>query len=85
MKIRFAWIVDPTTKKPSVSLTNFVVSVVFLLTAASLNLADVVKDTSIAVEYLGISAALYFGRKFNFKGQSYEAEQPEAPPTQPTP
>jgi hypothetical protein len=48
--------------------------------AASLNLAGVVKDTSIAVEYFGMSAALYFGRKFSFKGQAFESDKPEDTP-----
>ncbi len=84
MKLNFPWIVDPDTKKQSVSVTNFVLSIFFLLVAASLNLAGVVKDTSIAVEYFGMSAALYFGRRFNFKGQAFEADKSEDPP-KPTP
>lgn len=77
MKIKLAWVEDPITKKVSVSLTNFVLSLVFLLVAGVLNLMGKTKDTSIATEYFGISSALYFGRRINLKGNKYDAEKTE--------
>lgn len=74
MRINIPIVVDPLTNKPSVSLTNLVISILFLLVSASLDLAGKVKDTSIAVEYFGISSALYFGRRLNINGRDFSSE-----------
>jgi hypothetical protein len=75
--IKLAYIQDPITKQPSVSLTNLVISLVFLLVAGGLDLAGKVKGTSIALEYFGVSAALYFSRRINVNGKSFTAEREE--------
>jgi hypothetical protein len=75
--IKLAYIQDPISKQPSVSLTNLVLSTVFLLVAAGLDLAGKVKGTSIALEYFGVSAALYFSRRINVNGKSFTAESEE--------
>lgn len=77
MKINLPFILDPITKKPSVSLTNLAISIFFLLVSASLDLAGKVKDTSIATEYFGISSALYFSRRISINGRNYSSESEE--------
>lgn len=72
--IKLAYIQDPISKQPSVSLTNLTLSTIFLLVAAGLDLAGKVKGTSIALEYFGVSAALYFSRRINVNGKSFTAE-----------
>lgn len=68
MNLNLAWVVDPKEKEPSVSLTNFVLSTVFLLTMGTLQVTGVVESTGVAVEYFAISSALYFGRRIQFNG-----------------
>jgi hypothetical protein len=75
MKVKLPFVQDPVTKQPSVSLTNLVLSTLFLLVAASLDLAGKVKGTSIALEYFGVSSALYFSRRINLNGRSFAAER----------
>jgi hypothetical protein len=75
--IKLAYIQDPITKQPSVSLTNLTISTLLLLVAAGLDLAGKVKSTSIALEYFGVSAALYFSRRINVNGKSFTAESEE--------
>lgn len=77
MRINLPFILDPLTKQPSVSLTNLAISILFLLVSASLDLAGKVKDTSIAVEYFGISSALYFSRRMTINGRTYSSEREE--------
>lgn len=72
--IKLAYIQDPISKLPSVSLTNLVISLIFLLVAGGLDLAGKVKGTSIALEYFGVSAALYFSRRININGKGFTAE-----------
>jgi len=74
MQLKLPFIQDPITKKPSVSLTNLAISTLFLLVAASLDLAGKVKDTSIALEYFGVSSALYFSRRINLNGREFSSE-----------
>lgn len=77
MKLNLPFIQDPITKLPSVSLTNLIISILFLLTAAGLDLAGKVKGTSIALEYFGVSAALYFSRRISVNGREMSAEREE--------
>lgn len=77
MKLKLPFIQDPITKLPSVSLTNLIISILFLLVAAGLDLAGKVKGTSIALEYFGVSAALYFSRRINVNGREMSAEREE--------
>lgn len=66
MNISLAWILDPSTNKPSVSLTNLVISIAFLLTMSVLQALGKVQEVGSAMEYFGISSALYFSRRVNF-------------------
>lgn len=59
------WFLDPNTDKPSVSLTNFVISAVTLLVAIGLHISGKSATTSAALEYFLGSAGLYFGRRFS--------------------
>lgn len=77
MKLKLPFVQDPISKVPSVSLTNLVLSIVFLLIAAGLDLSGKVKGTSIALEYFGVSSALYFSRRINLNGRSFAAESEE--------
>jgi hypothetical protein len=74
MQLKLPFVQDPITKKASVSLTNLVISTLFLLVAASLDLLGKVKDTSIALEYFGVSSALYFSRRINVNGREFSSE-----------
>lgn len=74
MNVRLAFVEDPVTNKPSVSLTNLVLSILFLLVAGGLDLAGITKGTSIALEYFGVSSALYFSRRINLNGRNFAAE-----------
>lgn len=74
MQLKLPFIQDPITKKPSVSLTNLVISILFLLVAGALDLAGKVKGTSVALEYFGVSSALYFSRRINLNGRSFSSE-----------
>jgi hypothetical protein len=74
MQLKLPFIQDPITKKPSVSLTNLAISILFLLVAASLDLAGKVKNTSVALEYFGVSSALYFSRRINLNGREFSSE-----------
>jgi len=69
-RLNLPWVVDPKSREASVSLTNFVLSVLFLLIAGGLYLGGLTKDTSLAVEYFGLSASLYWGRKFTTNKKS---------------
>jgi hypothetical protein len=69
------WIIDPKTKEKSVSLTFVVITSVLCCIAAGLEMAGVVKSTSILMELYMSSCGLYFGRKFTgTKGQVIEKE-----------
>lgn len=74
MRINLPFFVDPITKRPSVSLTNLFISILFLLVAATLDLMGKVKGTSIAIEYFGISSALYFSRRIKINGREFSSE-----------
>jgi hypothetical protein len=74
MKVTIPFVLDPITKKASVSLTKLVISILFLLVSAALDLAGKVRDTSIALEYFGVSSALYFSRRININGRSFSSE-----------
>lgn len=74
MRVKIPFVLDPLTNKPSVSLTNLVISILFLIVAAALDLAGKVRDTSVALEYFGVSSALYFSRRININGRSFSSE-----------
>lgn len=64
MQFKGIWVLDPITDKPSVSLTNLVVSILALVIAIGLHIAGKSETTSVALEYFLGSASLYFGRRF---------------------
>lgn len=74
MKINLPWVVDPVKKQPSVSLTNFVISMLSVIVVGWLKVTGKVNDTSIFLEYFGISCALYFGRNLSISGRQYQVE-----------
>lgn len=57
---------DPKDNTPSVSLTILWISVVYLLTLGVLQVLGKVTETGIAMEFFGMSSALYFGRRVQF-------------------
>ncbi len=75
-EINLFWLVDPKTKKVSVSLTMLVISFAALLIGCGLEMAEVTKSTSVLVEIFYANVALYFGRRFSFKGQAFSSEPP---------
>lgn len=88
MQIQLAWIVDPVSKKSSVSLTNLVLSTLVLVVSIGLHLYKGTIDTSSSIAYFGLSASLYFGRRlsignqvFNSQTDKQEKESDEAPTT----
>lgn len=66
------WIKDPSTKKKSVSLTFAVIAFVGVLVAAGLQMANKIQNTSVMTEVFYATTALYFGRRFSFKGNNVE-------------
>lgn len=66
---------DPVTGQPSVSLTLMIVSFLFLLVASGLEMAGVVKSTSMAFEMFGSTAALYFSRRLKLGKKSFSSEE----------
>lgn len=64
---------DPKDGKPSVSLTVLWLSIAYLLTLGVLQAMGKVNDTGVAMEFFGISSALYFGRRVSFGGKDYSA------------
>lgn len=64
---------DPKNGQKSVSLTILWVSVIYLMAAGVLQALGKIPDTTMAMEFFGISSGLYFGRRVNFKsGDSVE-------------
>lgn len=61
------FLTDPKSKAPSVSLTLLVVSFVALLVASTFHISGVTQNTSSLTELFGITASLYFGRRFQDK------------------
>ncbi len=71
-----AWIKDPDTQKPSVSLTMVCIAAVFCLVSAGLEMFKIVETTSIAFEMFGATCGLYWGRRWtSAKGQSIESKE----------
>jgi hypothetical protein len=57
------WIVDPKTKKPSVSLTMLVVAMLLMVSFIILESFAVLKSTMLLDEFFLVSVGLYFGRR----------------------
>lgn len=73
-KLNLFWVVDPKTGEVSVSLTMLVVTFIGVLVACGLEMAGVIENTSVMTEIFYASVALYFGRRFSFKGQEYSSD-----------
>lgn len=72
------WISDPVAKVPSVTLTFAVVFGVALLIAAGLEVAGLVKSTSILLEAFVGTLATYLGRRISWGSKSYSAESTQS-------
>ncbi len=57
------WVVDPETKKPSVSLTLLVVSVILFVGLGVLDILGKIKGIGVFSELFFTATALYFGRR----------------------
>lgn len=68
---------DPNTGKASVSLTILWISVVLLVVVGVLQCLKQVESTTLALEFFGISASLYFGRRVNFNGKNTQIDDGE--------
>jgi hypothetical protein len=68
MDFKGIWLIDPTTKQPSVSLTLLVISFTSLLIASGLHLKHLTDNTSSLLQAFVTCAGLYFGRRFNKNG-----------------
>lgn len=72
------FIKDPKTNEKSVSLSILVYSIVILSILGILEACEVVKSTGPFLELTYSSIALYFGRRFQFKNQSFSDESGSA-------
>jgi thiamine biosynthesis lipoprotein ApbE len=59
------WIIDPSTGKPSVSLTLLVVTATVCVIAEALEMSNIIHSTSMSYEMFATTCGLYFGRKFS--------------------
>lgn len=73
------WVQDPITKLPSVSLTNLLISIVFVILSILSNYFVCLKglNSDLAFNYFMTSAALYFGRKISIGGKNANSEKSE--------
>lgn len=69
------WIADPKTGERSVTLTLLAVSFLALVVASALQVAGVVNNISSLMELFLTTSASYLGRRINFNGKSFSAEQ----------
>ena len=60
------WVIDPTTKQASVSLTLMAVAVVLFIGLGLLDVLGKIKGIGVFSEFLYTTVALYFGRRLNF-------------------
>jgi predicted permease len=60
------WLLDPKDKKPSVSLTLLVISVLALIIVGSLEIMNKINTTSIFEQFFYTQVALYFGRRSGY-------------------
>lgn len=59
------WVVDPKTKKGSVSLTMLVIAVVLMVVFILIEAFTGMSSTQLLDEFFLTSVGLYFGRKFS--------------------
>lgn len=77
--IVLAWVQDPVTKLPSVSLSNLILSILFVIVGILSNYFVFLKgvNASLCFDYFMISAGLYFGRKISFGSKSVTNDKVE--------
>lgn len=75
MDVSKLWVTDPSTRRKSVSLTILVLTLTLVIAACCAEMLGWIKTTSASVELFMSAAALYFGRKFTYKGQDYGSDQ----------
>ena len=70
--IVLAWVQDPVTKLPSVSLSNLILSILLVLIGIFSNYFVFLKgvNADLCFNYFMVSAGLYFGRKISFGSKS---------------
>lgn len=68
---------DPDTNKKSVSLTLLLTSFLILCILGVLEAVGKVKSTSVFLELTLITTSLYFGRRFQWRGQVIESSDPK--------
>jgi hypothetical protein len=66
---------DPKTKEESVSLTLLIISVIALIVAGVCQVSGVVETTGPFLEFFGINAGLYFGRRLSIGSKSLGPEK----------
>lgn len=66
------WLIDPKNKMQSVTLTLFVISFVVVIGMCIAEALGKVKTISASLEVLYAMAALYLGRKIDFKTKNME-------------
>jgi enamine deaminase RidA (YjgF/YER057c/UK114 family) len=80
MNFNLPWVKDPKDGSASVSLTMLAVSFIAVLIAAGLQMADVIKDTSVVLELFYGNLALYFGRRFSVNNKNFSSDNSQSPP-----
>ena len=80
MNINGLWVEDPTTNKPSVSLTLLCASFLGCIVGGALQIAGKVETVSICLELFYGCSALYFGRRFSAGGKTFDASSPQQLP-----
>lgn len=70
------WFKDPKDNSASVSLTLLMVTFIVCVISSGLEMAGVIKTTSMAFEMFGAASGLYFGRRWGSgKGQTIEGDK----------
>ena len=74
MDFKGIWLIDPSTGKPSVSLTLLIISFMALVIASGLHLKQLTNNTSSLLELFYACASLYFGRRLSFSNGSSKTD-----------
>lgn len=69
------YLVDPKTKKQSVSLTLMMISFVLLVILSTLKALEHVSSVGAFQELFYATAALYFGRRVNINNKLFSSEK----------
>lgn len=72
MNLNLVWIEDPSSNKPSVSLTLLCVSFLGCIIGGALQISGKIENTSICLELFYGCTALYFGRKVTIGGKTFD-------------